>query len=116
MENNIQIIWADHKKVIDMTQVFLTNCCPPGNPAWLLEDKDFIRAILFGASSVCNEGAYIDWLAKFIAGLSKESKYFANKVSLLRILKNLPEIERKRPDLYKVIKSSGLTLPAAREK
>jgi hypothetical protein len=98
------IAWADEKKVIDMTQVFLSHCCPPGNPTWLLEDKDFITSILFGASCVYDEGAYISWLASFVSGLSNESEYLANKVSWIRVKKALPEIKRKRPDLYKAIR------------
>ena len=99
----IKIIWADEKKVIDMTQVFLANCCRPGNPTWLLEDKDFIQSILLGASFVYDEGAYITWLASFISSLSKESEMLAKKVSLIRIKRCLPEIKRKRPSLYKIL-------------
>jgi hypothetical protein len=98
-----RIVWAEEKKVIDMTQVFLKNCCPPGNPTWLLEDGDFISAILLGASFVYDEGAYITWLASFVSSLSKESEMLARKVSFIRIIKSLPEIKRKRPELFNAI-------------
>ena len=102
-ERGTKIIWADEKKVIDMTQVFLNNCCRPGKPVWLLEDKDFIDSVLFGASCVYEEGAFLTWLSVFISGLSQESSNLANKVSLIRIKKAMPEIKRKRPSLYKTI-------------
>ena len=88
----VKIPWATPQKVIDMTEVFLSCCCPPGKPVWLLEDPDFITSVMFIASFVYDEGAYLTALASFVSGMSKHSKELADKVTFLRIKKYRPDI------------------------
>ena len=87
-----RIVWGDEKKVLDITEVFLRNCCGEGKPTWLLEDPDFVKSVLLGASFVYEEGAFVTWLAHFLGNLSKESEQLARKVSILRIKKYRPEV------------------------
>jgi len=88
----MKVIWAEPQKIIDMTEVFLNNCYP-GRPTWLLEDPDFVNSVMFIASVVYEEGAFLTALASFISGLSGYSDRLADKVSFLRI-------KRYRPDVY----------------
>jgi hypothetical protein len=58
----MRIVWANPQKVLDMTEVFLSNC-NPGKPTWLLEDEDFVSSIMFIASCVYEEGGFLTALA-----------------------------------------------------
>jgi len=61
-------------------------------PFWLFEDRAFMESITFGASCFYCEEDFLYWLDKFLNGLSKHPQELADRVSCIRVIK---EIKRR---------------------